>query len=146
MKTIFTFTFVLLTMISSTLFAGGEDDFIKGIMNAASVNKDQAKGGAGALFEMAKENMGKGDFDKVSEVIPDMGGLLASVPKVGGSSSSLLGSAATQLAGMPKVLAVFDKLGISRDKVQLFTPFIVNYVEKKGSKALGKLLEKAFTK
>jgi hypothetical protein len=57
-----------------------------------------------------------------------------------------LGSAATQLTGMPKVLAVFDKLGISRDKVKLFTPFIVNYVEEKGSKAMGKLLEKVFTK
>jgi hypothetical protein len=146
MKTIFTLTFVLLTMISSTLLAGGEDDFIKGIMKAAEVNKDQAKGGAGALFEMAKENMEKSDFDKVSEVIPDMGGLLAAVPKVGGTSSSLLGSAATQLTGMPKVLAVFDKLGISRDKVELFTPFIVNYVEKKGGKVLSNLLANSFKK
>ena len=146
MKTIFTLTFVLLTMVSSSLFAGGENDFIKGIMDAASVNKDQAKGGAGALFEMAKENMGKNDFGKISEVIPDMGGLLASVPKVGGGSSSLLGSAATQLTGMPKVLAVFDKLGISRDKVELFTPFIVNYVEKKGGKALSSLLANSFKK
>jgi hypothetical protein len=75
-----------------------------------------------------------------------MGGLLAAVPKVGGTSSSLLGSAATQLTGMPKVLAVFDKLGISRDKVELFTPFIVNYVEKKGGKVLSNLLANSFKK
>ena len=146
MKTIFTFTFVLFTLFSSSVFAGGGNELIKGIMDAAGVNEEQAKGGAGALFEMAKGKMDKTDFDKVSDAVPNMGDLLSSVPAVGGGKTSMLGSAAKQLVGMPKVLAVFDKLGISRDKVQLFTPIIVNYVEKKGGKAVSSLLEKAFQK
>jgi len=146
MKTIFTFTVIFFTMISTSLFAGGGNDLIKGIMDSAGVNEEQAKGGTGALFEMAKGKMDKADFDKVSDAVPNMSDLLSSVPNVGGGKTSMLGSAAKQLVGMPKVLAVFDKLGISRDKVKLFTPVIVNYVEKKGGKALSSLLENAFKK
>jgi len=146
MKTIFTFMFVLFTLFGSSVFAGGGSELIKGIMDAAGVNEEQAKGGAGALLEMAKGKMDKTDFDKVSDAVPNMGDLLSSVPAVGGGKTSMPDLAAKQPVGMPKVLAVFDKLGISRDKVQLFTPIIVNYVEKKGGKAVSSLLEKAFQK
>jgi len=146
MKTIFTFTVVFFTLFSTTLFADGGNDLINGLMEAANVNEDQAKGGAGALFEMAKGKMDKSDFEKVSDVVPDMDGLLKSVPELGGGKKSMFNSAATQLVGMPKVLAAFDKLGISRDKVELFSPVIINYVEEKGGKKLSSLLGNALTK
>ena len=119
-----------------------QSDLLKQIKEAASVSDDQAKGGTGAIFEMAKETMSKDDFGKVSDVVPGMGDLLSAVPSVGGKTS-MLGSAAKQLSGNAKVLAVFDKLGISHDKVALFTPIIVKYVEDKGGKAISDLLAKA---
>lgn len=106
------------------------------LMSETGVNKEQALGGAGALFEMAEGKMDSGDFKDVSNAVPDMQGYLDAVPSLGGGSS-MLSSAATSLTGMPKVQAQFDKLGISKDKVALFTPVIVNYVEKKGGKLLG---------
>ena len=132
--------FSMLLMFSIVLNAQNTSDLIKQIMNSADVNKDQAEGGAGALFDMAKENMSLEDFSKVSEVVPNMDGLLDAVPDLGGSKMGMLGSATQQLAGSTKVLAVFDKLGISQDKVALFTPVIAKYVDEKGGKALGKLL------
>jgi len=120
-------------------------NLIEDLMKSADVTKEQAQGGAGALFEMAQGGLATKDFDQIAQVIPDMDGLLNAVPALkGGSSSSMLGTATTALVGMPKVLAVFDKLGISQDKVALFTPLLVSYVEKKGGALLGSKLANVF--
>lgn len=144
MKTILKITLAIFTLFSSNSF--GQDislnktsDLISQIMQVADVNEVQAKGGAGALFEMAKGKMDKVNFDKVSDIVPNMSGILDAVPSLG-QKKTMLQSSAIALTGMPKVVAVFDKLGISQDKVALFTPIIVKYVENKGGSALGKLL------
>ncbi len=118
-------------------------NLIDNLVKETGVNKEQAMGGAGALFEMAEGKMDAGDFKEVANAVPDMQGYLDAVPALGGGTS-MLSSAATTLTGMPKVQAQFDKLGISKDKVALFTPVIVNYVEKKGGKLLGGKLMNAF--
>ena len=112
-------------------------NLIESIMSETGVNKEQAMGGAGALFEMAEGKMNAGDFKDVANAVPDMQGYLDAVPSLSSGNTSLLSSAATTLTGMPKVQAQFDKLGIGADKVAFFTPVIVNYVEKKGGKLLG---------
>jgi hypothetical protein len=143
MKTIYTLLLALFTIIASSSYAQ-TSDLVKQLMEKADVSEDQAMGGAGALFGMAKEELSADDFGKISDVVPNMGGLLDAVPSLGSNKTSMLGSAAKQLTGMPKVQAVFDKLGISKEKVALFTPVIVNYVEEKGGKVLGDLLGKVF--
>jgi len=115
---------------------------VENLMSGANVNKEQAMGGAGALFNMAQEEMDNKDFKSLTDAVPEMNSLLDAVP--GAGKSSMLGTAATALTGMPKVQATFDKLGISQDKVALFTPILVNYVEKKGGKALGSKLAGIF--
>ena len=111
-------------------------NLVDNIMTETGVNKEQAMGGAGALFEMAEGKMNAGDFKEVANAVPDMQGYLDAVPSLGGGNS-MLNSAASSLTGMPKVQAQFDKLGIGADKVALFTPLVVSYVEKKGGKLLG---------
>jgi len=143
MKTIHTLTLVLFTLIATSSFSQSSE-LIQQLMEKPDVSEDQAKGGAGALFEMAKEELPADDFGKISDVVPGMDALLGSVPSIGGQKTSMLGKAAKGLTGMPKVQAAFDKLGISQDKVALFTPVIVNYVEDKGGKVLGDLLGKVF--
>jgi len=126
-----------------SLSSAASPDLIQSIMSGADVNKEQATGGAGALFGMAKESLNADDFKQVADAVPNMQGMLDAVPAMGGKTSTL-SSAATMLTGMPKVQAAFDKLGISKDKVALFTPIIVSYVEKKGGKLLGDKLAKSF--
>jgi len=113
------------------------------LMKSADIDKTKALGGAGALFGMAKENLNADDFSSVTNAVPEMSQMLDAVPALGGKTSTFA-AAATSLAGMPKVLAVFDKLGISQDKVSLFTPILINYVEKKGGKLLSDKLAKSF--
>lgn len=143
MKTIYTLTLALFTLIATSSFSQ-TSDLVKQLMEKADVSEDQAMGGAGALFEMAKGELPADDFGKISDAVPGMDDLLGSVPSIGNNKTSMLGSAAKQLTGMPKVQAAFDKLGISQDKVAVFTPIIVNYVEEKGGKVLGDMLGKVF--
>lgn len=135
--------FSLSTHAQISLNSKDAGNLIEDLMKSADVTKEQATGGAGALFEMGKESLAQKDFDGIAAAIPNMQGLLDAVPAVG-ASSSLAGNAASALTGMPKVLAVFDKLGISQDKVALFTPVIVNYVEKKAGPLLGSKLAAVF--
>jgi len=114
------------------------------LMQAADVNKGQATAGAGTLFEMAKGNMDAKDFDQIAGTVPDMDKMLDAVPSLGGNSESLLSTTATSVMGMPQVISTFEKLGISKDKVSLFTPVMVKWVETKGSKHLGGILKNAF--
>lgn len=130
-----------LSNLSSSAAASG--NLVKDLMKGAQVDENQAMGGAGALFGMAQENLSKEDFDEVGKAVPEMEKMLDVANSVSGKKS-MLGTAATSLTGMPKVQSTFKKLGISEDKVALFTPVIVNYVEKNGSKLLGSKLSKAF--
>jgi len=114
------------------------------IMQTADVNKEQATAGAGALFEMAKGEIDANDFKEIAAVVPDMDKMLDAVPSLGGGSESLLSSTATSVMGMPQVISVFEKLGISKDKISLFTPILVKWVENKGSKKLGGILKNVF--
>lgn len=129
----------LFAFFSTQAIAQDAGDLVNLLMKGADVNETQAKGGAGALFEMAKEKLSIEDFDKVSDVVPNMSGLLAAVPSLS-PKKSMLGAAAIKLSGNARVLAVFKKLGISESKVALFTPILVNYIENKGGKELGGIL------
>lgn len=145
MKTITMFaTFIFLFTGINFSYAG--DDELEGmLMKELDISNDQAMGGAGALFNFAKEGLSSDEFDKVSSAVPDMSGYLNAMPALrGGSSTGMLGKATQKLVGMPAVTAAFEKLGLSQDMVGLFTPLLVNYVDKKGGKAVGDLLRKAF--
>lgn len=133
--------FIVIALFSFSLSSLAQDtsDLINLLMKGAEVNETQAKGGAGALFEMAKEKLSVDDFTKVAAVVPGMDNLLAAVPGLT-PKKTMLGAAAVKLSGNAKVLAVFKKLGISESKVALFTPILVNYIENKGGKELGGIL------
>lgn len=145
MKTFALLSTLLLFLTGINFSYAGDDDLINLLTSELDISDDQAKGGAGALFNYAKEGLSGEDFEKVSKSVPDMGGYLDAIPALGGKSSSMLGKATQTLVGMPAVTAAFEKLGLSADMVGLFTPLLVNYVEKKGGEAVGGLLMNAIT-
>ena len=109
------------------------------------VTPEQANGGAGALFELAKKQLNPEDFSKVAKAVPGMDGMLASAPKTGGGLASSLGSMMGGSAGgMGTVLDQFKALGLSSEMVGRFTPVISKYVESKGGKTLASLLTSAW--
>lgn len=146
MKALSLLTTLLLFITGINFTYAGDDDLINLLTTELDISDDQAKGGAGALFNYAKEGLSGEDFEKVSNSVPDMGGYLDAIPALGGKNTSMLGKATQTLVGMPAVTAAFEKLGLSADMVGLFTPLLVNYVEKKGGEAVGGLLMNAITK
>lgn len=147
MKTITLFATVLFLFAGITFTYAGEDELIGQLTKDLKITKDQAMGGAGALFNYAKEGLSEDEFDQVSKSVPDMSGYLNAIPALGGGKSTgLMGQATQALVGMPAVTAAFDKLGLSQDMVGMFTPILVNYVDQKGGEAVGGLLQKVFTK
>jgi len=56
------------------------------------VDRQQAEGGAGTIFKLAQEQMGSGDFSKLTTAIPDIGELAKSAPQQEGTGGGLFGA------------------------------------------------------
>jgi hypothetical protein len=134
--------FIAVFMASLTMQAQ-TSDLINMLTKEMNITKDQAEGGAGSLFNFSKEAMSKSDFGKLSDVVPDMKGLLGAAPKMGKKSG--LGKLASSLTGMPAVVGAFGKLGLNESHIQMMTPLLVDYVENKGGKALSDMFMKSVT-
>ena len=115
------------------------------LTKSLGVTPEQANGGAGALFELAKKQLNAEDFSKIAKAVPGMDGMLAAAPKTGGGLASSLGSMMGGSAGgMGTVLEQFKALGLSSEMVGRFMPVISKYVESKGGKTLASLLTSAW--
>lgn len=147
MKTFSLLVTVLIFVLGINTAQAGEDELIQKLTKDLNITEAQAMGGAGSLFNYAKESLTGDEFDMVSKAVPNMDGYLDAIPSLGDKKSTgMLGQATQALVGMPAVTAAFDKLGLSQDMVGMFTPILVNYVDEKGGEAVGSLLQKVFTK
>jgi hypothetical protein len=108
-----------------------------------SVTPDQATGGAGALFNLAKSRLSAGDFSKVAGAVPGMDGLLKAAPKAESGGSSALGSLGSKLpggaGGLASVAGSFQSLGLSPDMAAKFVPVMTKFLESKGGSSVGSL-------
>lgn len=117
-------------------------DLIGVLTKQLSITPEQAVGGAGALFNLAKGKLTPDDFSKVAAAVPGMDGLLKAAPKPKGLSGldSMLPGSAGELSGL---LDSFKSLGLSPDMVGKFTPVITQYVETKAGPTVAQLLATA---
>jgi hypothetical protein len=106
------------------------------------VTPEQATGGAGALFGLAKSRLKPEEFSQVSDAVPGMDGFLKAAPKQ--SSGSPLGSLGSSLpggaGGLASVAGSFKSLGLSPDMVSKFVPILTQFVQSKGGAKAGSLL------
>lgn len=120
------------------------------LMSKTGVNQAQALTGAGALFQMAKTKMQPDSFAQLEKSIPDMQGMLASVPAISRSaaSSSLVGSLASlggTLGSLATVASIFQQSGMSPSMIQQFIPLLLSYTQSSGGANLANLLSTALT-
>jgi hypothetical protein len=113
------------------------------LMKELNVTQDQATGGAGALFDLAKSRLKPEEFSQVSNAVPGMDGFLNAAPKQGDDSA--LGSLGSALSGggsggLASVAGAFGSLGLSPDMVSKFIPLITQYVQSKGGASVASLL------
>ena len=133
-------------------------ELVQMLTNNLGVNEDQAKGGAGMLFNMAKEKLGAGDFQQIADKIPGIGDLMSAAPATDGDGdsgggvmgmlggiASSLGGSAVGLGSLAALAGGFSKLGLDTDMIGKFVPTVLEYVQSQGGDGVKGLLEKVIS-
>ena len=113
------------------------------------ISEDQAEGGAGLLFKMAKDKLGDGDFSQIANAVPGVENMISAAPKSGGLAGALGGLASSfggdagKLGGLASLAGGFKSLNLDSGMVTKFIPVILSFVQSKGGDAVKGLLEKA---
>ena len=110
-----------------------------------SITRPQARGGAGALFNLAKSRLTSNEFSKIAAAVPGMNGLLKAAPAPSQNSelSNLEGSLPGNMGRTAEVAEAFHKLGLSPTMAAKFLPIMSKFVQSKGGQSTASLLEKA---
>ena len=111
------------------------------------VSPEQAQGGAGLIFKLAKDKLGAGDFQQLATAVPGIDDLLNAAPSGGGglmgalgSISSSLGGGAGKLGSLAGLAAGFSQLKLDSGMVSKFVPVILSFVGSKGGDTVKNLL------
>jgi uncharacterized protein VcgC/VcgE DUF2780 len=127
--------------VGQTTAAKISPELIGNLTKQLKVTPEQASGGAGSLFSLAKSRLKAEDFAKVSAAVPGMEGLLKAAPK---QENSMLSSATSAIpgksSGLASVAGQFKSLGLSPDIAAQFVPILTKFVGDKGGAAVGSLL------
>ena len=113
------------------------------------VTTEQAKGGAGAILDVASKNMSTDQFTKVTDALPDVSSLLKSdstssaVSTSSGGLSSLLSKSQSSLSSLAGLTTTFSNLGLGSDMIGKFTSVIMEYAQSKGGSEIASLLKSA---
>lgn len=132
-----------------------KNELVGQLTKKLSVTPEQAAGGAGTLFGLAKTQLSPEDFGKVSKAVPGMNDILKAAPKMPAKAatksaaptdilSSMGGALPSQLGGLASAIPAFQKLGLSPDMIGQFVPVITDYVSGKGGAGVGGLLGGVF--
>ena len=139
--------FFMIFLITHTPTYAGDMGLVDLLSSQLGVTKNQAEGGAGSIFQLAKQKLSVEDFSSIVKAVPGIDQMIGAAPKMEGSSSSLgnissmMGS--NKLGGMAGLTSSFKKLGLSGEMVNKFTPIILDYVKNKGGEHAMNLLKGA---
>ena len=124
-------------------------ELVELLVKNLGITTQQAEGGAGSIFNAAKQDMGVEDFKKVTTAMPEVEPLMAAAPKIEkgsgtlGRISSMLSKDTGSLGKMANLYDSFSKLGLSEDMVGQFIPLISDYAKSKGGETVSNLLKTA---
>jgi hypothetical protein len=120
-------------------------ELITALVSQLGVNKEQAQGGAGAIFKAAQDRLGGGEFDKLLGGIPGVKDLLSKAPSsgggLGGGLGGMLGGLASKMGGgdmaqAAQLLSAFSSLGLNKDTAMKFVPVILQFLQSQGGPEL----------
>lgn len=123
-------------------------ELLQEIVKQLGVTEDQAKGGTGMIFNLAKEKLGTDDFGQLADIVPGMDDLLSAAPEPGGFASAIgsiassFGEKAGHLGDLAELASGFKSLDLDSGMVGKFVPIVLSFVKGKGGEGLGGLLEK----
>jgi len=122
--------------------ANPSPDLVGRLTKKLSITPEQATGGAGAIFGLAKSRLSADQFGKVAAAVPGMDGLLKAAPAPSASTAAMgaLGSALpSNVGGLASLAGSFKSLGLSPEMASKMVPILTNFVSKNGGKDVGSL-------
>ena len=69
--------------------AAGGQNLVDTLTQKLGVTNGQAEGGAGAIFQVAKDKLSSEDFQSISQAVPGMDGMLDAAPKASSDVSDI---------------------------------------------------------
>lgn len=150
-----TLSILWVILLTGMLFGGipslraADSGLVELLSRNLAVTEKQATGGAGSLFNLAKQNLGAEDFTRVAKAVPGIDKMMAAAPKSEGAAgmlggaSSLFGGSAPAVGGVASLAENFSQLGMKAGMVDAFIPIILNYVKSKGGESTMKILQSA---
>ena len=138
---------VVLLLILSFQATAGDDDLVSLITDELDVSSSEARGGAGAIFAYAENNLDDYEFDRIAEGVPDMDSFLDAAPEVDddsgmGRASEVLNVFGGAMGGRTYLVESFDELDMDRDLINEFLSIVYDYVEDvSGERAMQELEE-----
>ncbi len=135
-------------------------ELIQQLVSQLGVDESQAKGGAGMLFQLAKDKLDDGEFSQIASAVPGLEDMLQAAPSLaggggGGGGGGLLskvmsmfggggGSALGSLGGLASLVGGFSQLGLGGDMIGKFVPVVMSFVQEQGGDQAKGLLESVF--
>ena len=143
------FIFILICLTVFTTAYAQDLGLVDLLSSQLGITKDQASGGAGSIFQLAKQNLNGEDFSSVAKAVPGIDRMMGMAPKVEESSStlgrisSMFGNGSKKVSGIAGLTSSFEKLGLSGNMVDTFIPIILDYVNKNGGEKVMSILKGA---
>ena len=123
-------------------------ELLQMLTSQLGITEEQAQGGSGLLFKMAKEKLGSEDFSQVAGAVPDVENLISSAPQSGGIAgvlgglASSLGGGGGQLGNLASLAGGFKDLKLDSSMIGKFIPIVMAFVQSKGGDTVKTILEK----
>ncbi|MES9969130.1 MAG: DUF2780 domain-containing protein [Candidatus Thiodiazotropha sp.] len=139
---------LLSCLLLASPLAQSADALLQSLTGQLGITTEQAAGGAGALFNLAKSRLASEDFSQIAAAVPGMDSLLAAAPALGESPSGA-GAVASMLGGesglgdLASLASSFSTLGLSTEMISQFTPIVLDYLQQSGGGTVMKLMQGA---
>jgi len=124
------------------------EELLLTVAEQLGVNQNQAKGGMGALMQLAKSYLKPEQFAQLETSMPGMKGLLSAAPEIskGGKAEGVnsllsnLGGLGKDAANLNTLNSQFESLGLDTKMISEYSSIAVDYFKGKGGDT-GKLME-----
>ena len=124
-------------------------ELIEMLTSQLGITDEKATGGAGLIFNLAKEKLGSGEFDSIAKLVPGIENMMGSAPEAGGLAGALGGLAsafggdsASKLGNLATLVGGFKELDLDSDMIASFGKVIMSFIESQGDDSVKAILDK----
>ena len=121
-------------------------ELIQQLTQNLGINEEQAKGGAGLIFELAQKKLGEGEFAQVAQAVPGISEIILAAPQSSSGLAGAIGGLASAMGGGGNVANLaalaggFTQLGLNPDMVAQFVRVVLSFVQSKGGDQVSNIL------